>query len=181
MNLRTFAMLLALFLAGAPLAHADAILNLGKIGYATRVPESWRAQSPSSSFRLAQFAVPGSSGDADCVFFYFGPGEGGSVDANIERWQSQFRSADGGQVKPKVERITVANMPVTLIELAGDYARSVGMGPDGGAASPNQIIRVAMVETPQGNLIIQLYGQRETVAPQRAAFDAMVRALSRRN
>jgi hypothetical protein len=72
-------------------------------------------------------------------------------------------------------------MPVTLVEFAGEYARSVGMGPAGGAASPDQMMRVAMVETPQGNLIIQIYGPREAVGPQRSAFDAMVRALSRRN
>jgi hypothetical protein len=180
MNLRVFAMVLAFSLIGASLAHADAILELGKIGYTTRAPESWRVQTPSSSFRLAQFAVPGPSGDAECVFFYFGPGQGGSVDANIARWQSQFRSADGTPVQPKVERIAVSEMPVTLVELAGSYARNIGMGP-AGAENPDQMMRVAIIEMPQGNLIIQLYGPREAVGPQRAAFDAMVRALSRRN
>lgn len=179
-NLYAFAMMLVLSLAGVPLAHADAILDLGKIGYTTRVPDSWRAQSPSSSFRLAQFAVPGPSGDADCVFFYFGPAQGGSVEANIERWQSQFRAANGRPVQPEVERITVSKMPVTLIELSGNYARSIGMV-SAGAASPDQTMRAAIIETPQGNLIIQLYGPREAVGAQRAAFDAMVRALNSRH
>jgi hypothetical protein len=178
-SLRALAALLALLLASMP-AHADAILDLGKIGYTARVPDSWRAEPPSSSFRLAQFALPGSTGDADCIFFYFGPGQGGSVDANIERWQSQFRSADGGPVQPTLERITVSKLPVTLVELAGNYSRGIGMGP-AGEASPDQIMRVAIIETPQGNLIIQLYGPRDAVGAQRAAFDAMVRSFGRRN
>ena len=183
MNHGSFALLLALSLLGVSQARADAILELGQLGYATRVPGAWRAQAPSNSYRLAQFAVPGPSGGADCVFFYFGPGQGGSVDANIERWQSQFHSADGGPVLPVVERITLGKMPVTWVELAGNYARSIGMGPAdaASAASADQIMRVAIIETPQGNLIIQLYGPRLAVEPQRAAFDAMVGALSRSN
>lgn len=174
MNARAFAALLLQFALALP-AQADTILELGKLGLATRVPDSWQAQTPSSSFRLAQFVVPGASA-ADCVYFYFGPGQGGSVDANIERWRSQFRSADGGPVQAQVERIRAGDIPVTLIQLAGSYARSMGVG-QSVAAIPDQMMRVAMAETPQGNLIIQLYGARATVTAQGAAFDAMVRAL----
>ena len=65
--------------------------------------------------------------------------------------------------------------------LAALLALALAGLPAAGAASPDQIMRVAMMETAQGNLIIQLYGARATVAAQRAAFDAMVRALRRRD
>ncbi len=167
---------MALALVQAPPARADTLLELGQIGYSTRVPSSWQAQSPSNSFRLAQFLVHGPDGDANCIFFYFGAGQGGSADANLQRWQSQFRAADGGPVQPSVEHFALGGIPVTVLELAGEYSRGVGMGP---ADAPNaeQIMRAAIVETPQGNLIIQLYGPRAAVSATRAGFDAMVQAL----
>jgi hypothetical protein len=40
-------------------------------------------------------------------------------------------------------------------------------------------MRAAIIETPQGNLIVQLYGPQDAVAAQRAAFDAMVQSFAR--
>jgi len=36
-----------------------------------------------------------------------------------------------------------------------------------------------VVETPEGNVTIQLYGSKETVAAQRKGFDAMVRGFKK--
>jgi hypothetical protein len=181
MKLRTFGIALAISISTISLAHAEAIFRLARIGYRAKVPQTWREQSPSSAFRLAQFAVPGASGAsgaAECVFFYFGPGQGGSVDANISRWQSQFRVAEGAPVSPKVDRFAVGGLPVTLVELEGKYSRSIGMG-QADDSSPYQVMRAAIIETPQGNLIVQLYGPQDAVAAQRAAFDAMVQSFAR--
>jgi hypothetical protein len=81
-------------------------------------------------------------------------------------------------VRPAIERFAVGGIPVTVLELAGDYSRGVGMGP-GEAPGADQIMRAAIVETPQGNLIIQLYGPREAVSSTRAGFDGMVQAIHR--
>jgi hypothetical protein len=128
--------------------------------------------------RLAQFQVPGRSGqgDAEVIFFYFGQGQGGSVEANTARWQSQFTSPDGKPVKANVGHLKVGGMPVTTVELTGTYARGMGMGP-AGAPQPDQTLLVAVLETAQGNLHIQLHGPRATVAANREAFLAMVRGI----
>jgi hypothetical protein len=128
--------------------------------------------------RLAQFRVPSTSGsdEAEAVVFYFGQGQGGSVDANIARWQSQFSSPDGKPVTPTIQRFKVGDMPVTVAEFTGSYARSVGMG-GGGSAKPDQTLLSAIVETPKGSLWIQLHGPRATVRANREAFLAMVRGL----
>ena len=128
--------------------------------------------------RLAQFRVPGGpdQGDAEVIFFYFGQGQGGSVEANTARWQSQFTSPDGKPVKPNVGHLKISGMPVTTVELTGTYARGMGMGP-AGAPQPDQTLLVAVLETAQGNLHIQMHGPRATVAANREAFLAMVRGI----
>lgn len=142
------------------------------------VPSAWVAERPASSMRLAQFRVPAASGsgEAEFVVFYFGQGQGGSVDANIARWQAQFSSPDGKPFAPKIERFTVGNMPVTVAELTGTYARSVGMG-GGEPAKPDQTLLAAVLEAPKGNLWIQLHGPRATVGANREAFLAMLRGI----
>jgi hypothetical protein len=142
------------------------------------VPAAWVTERPASSMRLAQFRVPAASGsdEAEAVIFYFGQGQGGSVDANIARWQSQFSSPDGKPVKPTIERFSVSDLPVTVAEFTGSYARSLGMGGEG-AAKPDQTLLSAIVETPKGSLWIQLYGPRATVRANREAFLAMVRGI----
>jgi hypothetical protein len=129
--------------------------------------------------RLVQFRVPGGGGaeEAELVVFYFGQGEGGSAEANIARWQSQFSGAgDKAPVPPVVQKLTVKGMSVTIAEFSGTYARSLGMGPPS-APKPDQILLAAIVETPRGNVTFQLHGARATVAANRTAFLAMVRGL----
>ena len=45
--------------------------------------------------RVAQYGLPGPAGEATLGIFFFGPGQGGSVEANIERWFGQFKQEDG--------------------------------------------------------------------------------------
>lgn len=166
--------LVAMLLAGAA-ALAQAA-QLAALGFTAPVPPAWQAQPPASNFRLAQYRVPGAAGDAECVVFYFGKGQGGSVAANIERWRSQFTGADGKGVTPKTQVLTVNGLPATMVELNGTYARGVGTGPQG-EGRPNQSLLVAVIETEQGNVTVQLHGPRDTVAAQRKGFEALVRGF----
>lgn len=169
--------LLALILPMAVcLAHAGAPLEL--IGYKTRVPDGWKQQPPENSMRLAQFEVPGAAGKeaGQALVFYFGQGGGGTVDANIQRWKSNFVGPGGKPVRALRRQGKIGALPVTWAEMHGAYARGVGMG-IAGEAKPNQTLLVAIVETPKGNLTFQLFGPRESVAAQRKAFEAMVKGL----
>src|SRR5262245_24285100 len=86
------------------------------IGWA--VPAGWVAEKPSSEMRRAQYRVPGSGGDAECVVFYFGPGQGGDPAANVARWMSQFEDPEGA---PKTRTLAADGMKVTAIETSGTY------------------------------------------------------------
>ena len=148
------------------------------LGLEAPLPDAWIEKQPSSSMRLAQFEIPGgdNGGDAEVVLYYFGQGQGGSAEANIARWQSQFTTSNGGVVNPSVKTMAVRGMPVTVVELRGDYARGVGMGP-AATPEPDQILLATIVETPRGNVYIQLYGPAQTVASQREAYLHFIRNI----
>jgi hypothetical protein len=149
-------------------------------GYAGPLPAGWVATAPSSSMRVAQFALPAPIGvePGELAAFFFAPGQGGSHEANIERWASQFSTADGQPGKPKVETFKAGESAVTLVELRGSYARGVGMGPSGDA-KPDQRLMVAMIETAGGRITLQMYGPAKTVDAQRAAFLTLARGFRR--
>src|ERR1041384_6511855 len=66
------------------------------------VPSGWIEEERTSSMRVAQYRLERAEGDTEngsVVLYYFGPGQGGSTAANIERWVGQMKQADGGSSK----------------------------------------------------------------------------------
>jgi hypothetical protein len=150
------------------------------LGLRSTVPAAWVVAQPESNMRLAQFSVPAAGGDggegAEMVVYYFGPAQGGTVEANVERWQSQFTGPDGGPVEPQITELG-GDYPATLVSLRGGYARGVGMGPTGDAL-PDRMLLAGIVETPQGKLYPQLHGPADLVAAQKPAFVAFIEGLA---
>jgi hypothetical protein len=150
------------------------------LDYTAPLAKSWEPQPRSSEYRAAQFRAPAALGatDGEIVVFYFGKGQGGSVEANTARWASQFTTPEGRPVTPRIQKFKSSGIPVTMVELNGNYARGVGTGPQG-AAKPNQTLLVAVIETPDGNVTLQLHGDRKTVEAHRKSFDNMVKGFRR--
>src|SRR6266404_2072893 len=89
-----------------------------------KTPGGWLSETPSSSMRVAQYRLPAAEGDSEAaslVVYYFGPGQGGSVEANLDRWISQILQADGSSSKSKArtETMTVNGMKTTLLDVSG--------------------------------------------------------------
>ena len=138
--------------------------------YKTTVPSGWTPRAPSSSMRLAEYTTPTlDGGTAEVVVYYFGKGQGGSVEANLERWKSQFTNPAGGPVPEKVTH-PVSAIPMTIAEYRGTYARGVGTGSDASAARPNHLLIAVVAETPRGTLFFQCFGPIAAVEAQRAAY-----------
>jgi hypothetical protein len=173
-------LLLALWAASAvPVATAaDAGQAVRLLNLESSVGADWEHQQPTSTMRLLQYGIPaaGGGGPATFVVYHFGLGQGGSIEANTERWQSQFSTADGGPVEPVVTTFKAGELPVTVVELKGSYARSLGMG-QRVEAQPDHTLLAAIVETGQGNLFAQMHGPTASVEAQRAAFEAFLRGL----
>jgi hypothetical protein len=165
-------------LAGSAFVAADQAVTF--LTYQSSVPDAWVAETPKSEMRQLQFKVPASGAEggdgAEFVVYFFGPGQGGTLEANIERWQSQFQGPDGTPVEPTVTRIDTETIPATLVELRGSYGRSVGMGP-GDDVQTDRMLLAGVIETPQGNLFPQMHGPAELVAAQREGFIAFVKGI----
>src|SRR5277367_3602833 len=87
-------------------------------------PADWKS-SGCTSMRAATYPVapvPGDSDGAACAVYFFGIGQGGSVQANIDRWEGQFKNASGQPASAKVTKITVHGLPVTTIDVSGEYS-----------------------------------------------------------
>jgi len=146
-----------------------------------KAPEGWVSERPTSSMRVSQYQLPAAEGDAEAaslVVYYFGAGQGGSVDANLERWIGQMQSADGRPSKDnaKTETTTVNGLKVTLLDVTGAYAGG-DMGGGGAAGSkPNFRMRAGVIETPKGAYFIKLVGPEKTVARWDQAFQDFVRS-----
>ncbi len=160
-------------------AAAAAPGDLG--GLAGRAPAEWRAVKPSSSMRLAEYALPGypaGATDAVLAVFHFGPNQGGGVDANIQRWISQFTQPDGSDTQAKARKSTrtVQGMAVTLVDIEGTYNGGMGAG---GQAEPQADYRMlgAVVEAPGGVYFYKLTGPRSTVAHWSDGFAEFIGSL----
>ena len=76
-------------------------------------PPTWKAEEP-RPMRAATYSIPLAAGDqgvAECVVNFFGQGQGGGVEANIERWRGQVRGPDGSPAAAKSTSAPCAVFP----------------------------------------------------------------------
>ena len=133
-------------------------------------PTGWQRLAPTNAMRKATYKIPAAPKDpedAEMAVFYFGPDEGGSAEANIQRWISQFPDVKPADVK-RTER-SPSGMKQTLVELEGTYA---GSGMPGSDSKPKTNYRMigAVVETPIGRYFFKMTGPKKTVEGARGAF-----------
>lgn len=146
------------------------------------VPEAWTTEQPSSSMRKAQYRLP-AAGEGEespeMVLFHF-PGTGGSVDANIERWRMQFRTAAGEPVPAEqVERSTLAvnDLNVTTVEVEGRFMQGSMTGGPAEPTDERYRLLAAIIETPTGPWFFKATGPVETINAARDDFLTMLRSL----
>lgn len=158
--------------AAAPHAAPDAAK---KLTWAD--PPGWTKNPPKNAMRVAEYVVPkkgGDTEDAECVINTFGKGQGGGVDANVDRWVRQFDPATTSGLEKKVLEGTAVK--TTLVELSGTYN---GMAMPGAAAQqPKKNARMvaAIVEASEGTYFFKLVGGDATVKDAKDAFVAMVKS-----
>ena len=95
-------------------------------GLKGKAPVTWISQG-SAPFRIVTYVVPAAPGSekAECIVYFFGQGQGGSVAANLERWKGQF-SQDGKPAEPKVTQRKVNGVAITTVDLAGVHTATGG-------------------------------------------------------
>ena len=167
------AFILALFALSSTMLLADSAA-----GIRWTAPAEWKAQG-ARPMRAATYSITPAAGDrgvAECVVNYFGPGQGGTIDANVERWKGQILGADGKPAAAKVSSRTVRGIRITVVDSAGGYT---GMGGPMANAKPAAGYRLigAIVEGSGGSVFFKLTGPGKTIAAQQKAFEQLLASL----
>src|SRR5215510_6692441 len=161
---------MALVLPSAGLADSAA-------GIKWTPPSSWK-QDAARPMRVATYSISAAKSDpepAECAVFYFGAGQGGSVDANVQRWVAQFETADGKPLaKPTAKKETINKLSVTRLDLEGTYLASAGPMAPAAVKKPGYKLIGAIVEAPEGPVFFKLTGPAKTVAAAKADFEKLL-------
>ena len=132
-----------------------------------KAPDGWTTEK-SSAARVAQYKLPKAEGDkedASLVLYYFGATQGGSAQANVDRWIGQMQQPDGSDSKSKAKTnsLTVNGLKVTTVDVTGTYTAEMAPGSGTFHNDENFRLRAAVIETPKGNYFVKLTGPANTV------------------
>ena len=141
------------------------------------VPQGWSVETPSSSMRLAEYRLPSAEGDGTLAVFRFGPGQGGGVEANLDRWLGQFQQPDGRDSRDVARLWTeeVDGLSAHLVDVSGTF--SVGaMSGGSGEPQPNYSMLGAIIEAPSGMFVFKLTGPESSIMEWRTDFLAYIQS-----
>jgi hypothetical protein len=139
-------------------------------------PEGWGWVAPASTMRKAQLTPPATKEDelaSEVTFFHFGPGQGGSADANVQRWANQFDAGGGGSNAAKrTEKI--GGTEVTYVKATGTFSS----GMPGGPTTPMRgfMLYGAILASAEGDVYVKMTGPQAAVEASIPAFERMIAA-----
>ena len=147
-----------------------------------KVPDGWVTGQPSSKMRVAQFKLPKADGDnedGELVLYYFGANQGGTPEANIDRWTSMMQQADGSpsKDKAKTESLTINGLKVSTVDVTGKYTAEMAPGSGKFYDNADYRLRGAVIETAKGNYFLKLVGPAKTVGRWEQSFTDYLKSL----
>ena len=149
-------------------------------GLTWTAPKAWSVAPSASSMRVVTYRVPAAAGDAEggeVAVFFFGPGQGGGTQANVDRWIAQFKPEKGSAGPGKPVAMKVGAIPVTIVTTEGTYSS----GMPGGAMTPKPgwALRGGIAEGPEGPVFFKMVGPKKTVLGAAGAFDGLLKTLKK--
>jgi hypothetical protein len=131
--------------------------------------------------RAATYAIaatPGDHDNAECGVYFFGAGQGGSVEANLDRWKGQFRRPDGSAAPARIAKRSAHGLPITTIDVSGEYSGAGGPF-GGGPVKPGYRLLGAIIEGPGGNIFIKFTGPAKTIMSNQQKFDQLLASFDK--
>src|SRR6476646_6559339 len=107
--MRTIILLLSLALI------PSGVLAESAAGVQWTAPAGWATHGPAPT-RAATYTIPPAPGDragGECGVYFFGAGQGGTAEANIDRWNGQFASPGGTPAAGKIAKRTIHGLAMT--------------------------------------------------------------------
>lgn len=147
------------------------------VGISWKKPEAWKEMA-AGPMRQATYEVPGKAGPAEVAVFYFGPEQGGGIEANISRWVGQFQDLPEGVARRDQREVSGYQIYTVRVE-EGTFAG----GMPGAPADPRDGwgLHAAVVEAPSGSYFFKMTGPAETVSEQEASFAALLDSIEKKD
>lgn len=146
-------------------------------------PEGWI--STPKPMRAQNYTIPAVAGDAqdgEMAVFYFGPGQGGGVEANVRRWIGQFANPDGSPMQASAANRSEhehGGMAVTLLDVSGTYLfKPFPMAPRA-TPMPGYRMLAAIVQGPDAPVFFKLTAPAKTAEAAEAQFRAILESVRR--
>jgi hypothetical protein len=155
------------------LALGTAMLADSAAGLKWAAPAGWISKG-STAMRAATYQA----GDSECVVYFFGAGQGGSVEANLTRWSGQF-TIHGQPAPAKTAKKTIHGLNVTTMDVSGTYVATGGMNMTAQAPQADSRMLAAIVEGPGGTIFIKYTGPRKTIESNADRFDALLASFQK--
>lgn len=141
----------------------------------------WFVERPLNKTRLAQYQLPRIGDDIEdaALVVTFFQGQGGSREANLERWASQFEQPDGRESSKVIESSerTVNGMRVFEVALSGTYVAETAPGSGERYRKEGWRMLAAIVDAPLGPHYVKLTGPDATVRHWEASFRSFISGL----
>ena len=156
--------------AGQSFHDSDGLVTLDTI--VLTAPADWQRKPPSSSFVAAEFALPGAEGDETDARLTVSTA-GGSVEANVDRWKTQF---DPLTEEKQAETVDVAGLSVTIIDLSGDF--NDARGPFAPAVQRPDYRLIGAIVPIDGQLhFVKATGPQKTMAAHADAIHRFIQSV----
>ena len=148
-------------------------------GFTFDVPKSWESSPPSSEMRRAQLKVEPLEGDdyaAELVVFAI-KGGGGTVDANLTRWQKLFKDEDGNPPKIESKKVQAKNIEVTRAETSGHYYPAAFPGAPKQPDRPGARLLGVIITGEKYGYYVRMVGPDKTMKKLTKDFDEMIKTI----
>lgn len=148
----------------------------------TEVPVSWKEQKATSPFRVHQFTLPHAKGDEQdgtLIFFHFGKGGGGGLEANLKRWFDMVELEDKESAeRPKPKTIESDGVKVTWLDLAGTYLDRPAPFVQKVTRREHYRMFAAYIDAgAEGPYYLRAYGPDKTMLAQRGSIEKMLEGI----
>jgi hypothetical protein len=141
-------------------------------GSKSAAPAGWKKGTPANQMQYAVFTLPKADGDQDkttLTIYFFGPGGGGGVDANVKRWQGMFKAPAGDNAKRQT--LKVGDAKVTTLDLSGTYLFKARPMDATAQEKPDYRMIGVVFESKNGPYFMRLVGPAKTVEKNKKDFD----------
>ncbi len=138
-----------------------------------QAPETWEKISPTNEMRLDEYVIDAPTNTVASVYFF--DGMRGALEANLQRWKSQFKD-DDTRVLLQKKQYNRKDLALTIYHLTGTYLEKLDpMDPQSTIKEiKDYALLAAVVEMKKGTWFFKILGPESTVAESRNDFDELV-------